>query len=103
MGIMVPMIRERSFQEPSELVIWSATALLGVLLGLGVAFMLWAQIHRTGEPALLDAAVFAMGLGLGLVGLALRNLTPRIFSVALGVALLLAFFTLGGVFSTLAG
>ena len=100
---MAHMIRERSVQEPSELVIWSATALLGVLLGVGVAFMLWGQLHHTGEPTLLDAAVFALGLGFGLVGLALESLTTRIFLVALSAALLLGFFTLGGAFSALAG
>ncbi len=97
------MMHERPLQEPSDLVIWGAASLLGVLLGVAVAFMLWTQLHRTGDPAMLGGAVVALGGGLGLMGLSLRGLTGRLFLAALACALLLGFFTLGGAFSTLAG
>ena len=100
---MTGMMRERPLQEPSELVIWSATTLLGALIGLAAAFMLWTQLHRTGEPTMLDGAVFSLGFGFGLMGLALPGLTRRLFLVVLGCTLLIGYFALGGAFSAIAG
>ena len=41
------MMGDRSLGEPSEYVIWGAAGLLAMILGLGVAFALWAALHRS--------------------------------------------------------
>ena len=83
---------EQPLREPSELVIWGASALLAALVGLGGAFGLWMQLHRTDHAAVLTFSVVALSLGLGLIGWAVRTLLTRVFLIVLAVTLLTGFF-----------
>ena len=42
--------------EPSEVVIWGASSLLSLVVGLGVAFFFWMALHRAGQPVVADRA-----------------------------------------------
>ena len=95
------MIREQSGREPSTLVIWSAATLLGVLSGIGAAFILWSQQQHTAQPAILSVAVAVIAVGLGLLAFALRAFSGRLFMWALAASLMLAFFVGSGPFSAL--
>lgn len=97
------MMGSRPVREPTELVIWSASALLGIVVGIGAAFTLWAQLHRSADVAILDGAVVALGVGLCLIAVALDNLTTRLFIWAASAGLLLAFFAGSSLFQSLAG
>ncbi len=97
------MMGSRPVREPTELVIWSASALLGIVVGIGTAFTLWVQLHRTADQAILDGAVVAVAVGLSLIAVAVDNLTTRLFIWAASVGLALAFFAGAGAFASLAG
>jgi hypothetical protein len=102
-GSIFAMMGSRPVREPTELVIWSASSLLGIMIGIGTAFTLWAQLHRTAEQAILDGAVVAVGLGLALIAIAVDNFAGRLFVWAASAGLLLAFFAGSGLFASLAG
>ena len=89
------MMPDRSLREPNEVVIWTATSLLAVVVGLGTAFFLWLSLHRTDRPFVAQGAVVSLSLGLVLIGLGSRRFLARIFFVLLAVALALA-YALGG-------
>jgi hypothetical protein len=95
------MLKTRSAQAPTELIIAGATALLGLVLGAGAAFGLWSQLHHTAQPALLTGAVAALAAGLVLVGLAVQNTAPRLFLMTAGISLAMAFFTGASAFAAL--
>jgi hypothetical protein len=97
------MMGSRPVREPAELVIWSATALLGIMVGIGTAFMLWSGFRHAMDDALVDAAVLAIASGLSLVAVAMDNLTARLFVWAACATLLIAFFTGASFFVALAG
>ena len=97
------MMGSRPVREPTELVIWSATALLGLVVGIGTAFSLWTQLHRTADQAVLDGAVLALSIGLSLIAVAVDNLTTRLFIWAAAAGLILSFFVGSGLFASLAG
>jgi len=97
------MMGSRPVRETNELVIWGASALLGIVVGIGTAFSLWVQLHRTADQAVLAGAVVALAVGLSLIAVALDNLTTRLFIWAASTGLLLAFFTGSGLFASLAG
>lgn len=97
------MMGSRPVRESAELVIWSATALLGVMVGLGTAFMLWSGFHHSTDPAIVDAAVVALAVGMALVAVAIDKLTIRLFVWAACATLLIAFFAAPGFFVALAG
>jgi multisubunit Na+/H+ antiporter MnhB subunit len=97
------MMGSRPVREPTELVIWSASALLGIVVGIGTAFTVWVQLHRAADQGLLDGAVVAIALGLALVAVAVDNLTTRLFIWAVSGGLILAFFAGSGLFASLAG
>ena len=44
------MMPDRSLREPNEVVIWTSTSLLAIVVGLGTAFFLWLSLHRTDRP-----------------------------------------------------
>lgn len=92
---------DRPVQEPTELVIGGAIALLGIVLGAGFAFALWSALHHTDERAILSGAVGALGVGLVLVGLATSRFTTRLFLVVLGLVFAASFFLGGPAFATL--
>jgi len=86
---------DRSLREPNEVVIWTSTSLLAVVVGLGTAFFLWLSLHRTDRPFVAQGAVGSLSLGLVLVGLSSERLLGRAFFVLLAVALAIA-YALGG-------
>ncbi len=97
------MMGSRPVREPNEFVIWSASTLLGLVLGIGTAFMLWVQLHRSADRAVLDGAVVALALGLSLVAVAVENRTTRLFMWSSAAGLVGAFFAGAGAFASLAG
>jgi hypothetical protein len=97
------MMSQERRHEPSDLVIWGAATLLGVVSGIGAAFVLWGQLQKTAEPAILSFSVVAMAIGLGLVAFALRARTGRLFLWALAATLMVAFFIGAGPFSAISG
>ena len=94
------MIRDQG-REPSTLVIWSAATLLGILVGIGAAFVLWGQLQHTAEPAILSFAVVVVAVGMSLLAFALRAFTGRLFLWGMAAAMVLAFFVGSGPFSAL--
>ena len=88
---MGSMLDERPLREPSELVIWGASSLLAAIVGIGVSFGLWMQLHQTKHTAILMTAVLAISLGLGLIGLAVRTRLTRVFLLVLAGTLLAGF------------
>ncbi len=97
------MISQEHRHGPSNLVIWGAATALGVVSGIGAAFVLWGQLHKTAEPSILSFSVVAMALGLGLVAFALRARTGRLFLWALAATLMLAFFEGASSFGAISG
>lgn len=96
------MMGSRPVREPAELVIWSATALLGIMVGIGTAFMLWSGFHRSTDQAIVGAAIVALGLGLSLVAVAIDNVTVRLFIWSASLTIIVAFFSGAGFFAALA-
>jgi hypothetical protein len=86
---------DRSLPEPTDYVIWGASGLLALVLGLGSAFFLWVALHRTDRVDLADGAVASLGLGLLLIGMAAERPATRVFCVLLAVVLVVG-FALGG-------
>jgi hypothetical protein len=97
------MMGDRPVLRPTEAVIWGTTGALGVLTGVGAAFLLWGQLHLTAERGLLTAALAALTAGLALIGWAAPGVTARVFLIAAALSLLVAFFVGGSLFSTLGG
>ena len=97
------MMGSRPVREPTELVIWSATALLGMTVGVATAFILWSQLYRSADHVVLDGATLAIAAGLSLVAVAMEKLTARLFVWAGCAALVIAFFAGAGLFATLVG
>lgn len=97
------MSPERQRLEPSDLVIWGSATLLGVVSGIGAAFVLWGQLHQTAEPDMLSLAVVSLTVGLSLVAFALQARTGRLFLWALAVSLAVAFFVGSGSFGSISG
>lgn len=89
------VIPERFVPEPSEVVIWGASSLLSLVVGLGVAFFLWMALHRSGQPVVADSAVVSLGVGLALIGLSAERPLPRLFFVLLAAMMVVA-YALGG-------
>ena len=93
---------DRSLREPNEVVIWTATSLLAVVVGLGGAFFLWLTLHRSDRPFVVQGAVLSLSLGLVLIGLGSQRFLTRVFLVLLAVALALAYALGGSEFARLA-
>jgi hypothetical protein len=88
-------MRERSFGEPADYVIWLTSGLLSLLLGLGASFVLWVALHHSAQVVLARGAVGALGAGLFLIGLAMPKPLTSAF-LALFSIMLVVGFTLGG-------
>jgi hypothetical protein len=86
---------DRSLREPTEYVIWAATGLLAVILGLGTAFVFWDALHRVASGRLADAGLTCFSVGLAILGLAVERPLHRAFFVIFAMALLAAYL-LGG-------
>jgi hypothetical protein len=72
---------------------------LALLLGAGMAFGLWYVLHNSPATGMAGAAVAALAMGMGLVGLGLNRPMGRVFLVVTAVALALTFFTASGAFA----
>lgn len=96
------MMPERSLPEPSDLVIWIASALLAMVAGLGVAFFLWSALHHTGRPAAAQAAVISIGAGMALLGLSTDRPLGRLFLVLFAAVLVFGYVLGGAEFARLA-
>ncbi len=92
---MVFMMPDRSLGEPNDVVIWGASGLLALLLGLGTAFFLWLTLHRSDQAIVAQGAVGSLSLGLVLIGLGAERPMPRVFFVLLAATLVLG-YALGG-------
>jgi FtsH-binding integral membrane protein len=88
-------------KEPVEVVIRGASALLALVIGIGLAFGLWLELHRVAEPNAFELAVVSLGAGLALIAVGLRYTAGRIFLAVLAVTLVLAFFGGGHAFEGL--
>ncbi|MBV8638164.1 MAG: hypothetical protein JO322_08755 [Candidatus Eremiobacteraeota bacterium] len=97
------MMGSRPVREPAELVIWSASALLGLVVGIGTAFILWSQLHRGADQVVLDGAIIAIATGLSLVAVAVDNVIARLFIWAACAAMVIAFFAGATMFASLVG
>ena len=95
------MMGEQPAKAPADAIIFAATALLGIVVGVGVAFSLWTELHRTSEHAVLSAAVSAFSVGMGCIAFAVAKPAARLFLLVFAVTLVMAFFLGGGVFSTI--
>jgi hypothetical protein len=95
------MMKTSLGQAPTEFVIGASWALLGVVLGVAAAFGLWSQLQHTMEPGILTSAVAALAAGLVFIALAVRTTGVRLFMLAAGLALALAFFAGAGAFGAL--
>jgi hypothetical protein len=93
------MMGSRSSNAPTEMIIRGASALLALVVGVGLAFGLWSQVHRVAEPSSIEVAVASLGLGLGLIAVGLRYAAGRIFLAVMAVTLVLAFFGGGHAFA----
>ncbi|MGA8535130.1 MAG: hypothetical protein WB615_13560 [Candidatus Tumulicola sp.] len=91
-GSMTP---DGSLRGPNEVVIWGASGLLALLLGLGGAFVAWFALHRTAETVMAQGAVGSLSLGIVLVGLGAQRPLTRVFLVLLAATLVLG-YALGG-------
>jgi hypothetical protein len=89
------MMRDRSIREPADFLIWSTSALLALLVGTAVAFLLWRGLHRVPETGLALAAVGSLGAGTVLIALALDRPLLRVFLVVMAAVFVLG-YTLGG-------
>ncbi len=89
------VMREHSLPEPSDVVIWGASALLSLVVGLGTAFFLWMALHRAAQPMLAQGAVITLGVGLALLGLSTERPLVRLFFVLLAAVLVIG-YALGG-------
>jgi hypothetical protein len=95
------MMKERTAQMPAELVIATSLTLLGILAGVGAAFILWSQLHHTAAPSVLTASVVTLAIGMVLVAVAAQRFATRLFLLAAACSLAIAFFAGAGAFSHL--
>jgi uncharacterized membrane protein YgdD (TMEM256/DUF423 family) len=99
--LLLVMIKPRSAQEPVEIVILTASTLLGALCGAAAAFLLWSQTRHVADPGMLTAAALALATGVGLVSLTVERRSVQLCLAAAAVTLAIAFFSGGAVFATL--
>jgi hypothetical protein len=85
------MMPDRSLGEPNDVIIWGASGLLALLLGLGTAFFLWLALHRTDQALLAQGAVGSLSLGMVLIGLGNERPMTRVFFVLLAATLVLGY------------
>jgi hypothetical protein len=92
---------DRSVREPTEYVIWACVTLLGLLLGLASAFVLWAALQRSADGGLAHVAVGALGVGVVLIGLSVERPLTRAFMVSTAAMLILGYAVGGPAFAHL--
>ena len=89
------MIEDRSAHEPTDYVIWTTWALLALLVGLGIAFGMWAGLHRVTDYRLALEAVGVLGLGTVLIAYSFDRPLVRVFLVIMA-AMFVVGYALGG-------
>jgi hypothetical protein len=77
--------------QPSEIVIWGASGLLAILLGIGSAFFLWLGLRDVNHVEIAPLLVAGFGLGVLLLGLASKHFWIRAIVVLFAVTLVLSF------------
>jgi hypothetical protein len=92
---LIRMMPDRSLGEPNDVIIWGASALLALVLGIGIAFFLWFALHRVDQAFVAQSAVGSLSLGLVLIGVGAERPTARVFFVLLAATLVLG-YALGG-------
>jgi hypothetical protein len=79
------------FAEPAEIVIWSTSALLSVLLGMGAAFFLCFGLRGEEHAWTVPVLVAGFGTGVLLLGMASKQVLVRAVVVLFTVALVLSY------------
>ncbi|HVA33517.1 MAG TPA: hypothetical protein VNG31_05180 [Candidatus Baltobacteraceae bacterium] len=92
---MVDVMPDRTMKEPTELLIWTASLLVALLIGVGCAFVLWVPLHRASLPGMAVAAVWVLSVGLVLIAFSVERSLTRASLVVLAVMLVVG-YTLGG-------
>ena len=82
---------DHSLREPNDAVIWGASGLLALVLGLGMAFFLWFALHRADQVLVAQGAVGSLSIGLVLVGLGTGRPLTRVFFVLFATTLILGY------------
>ncbi|MBV8373316.1 MAG: hypothetical protein JOY69_08665 [Candidatus Eremiobacteraeota bacterium] len=99
---MIRMLRERSLTGTNNVIIWGASGLLALVLGVGIAFSLWLGLHRVDQALVAQAAVGSLSLGLVLIGVGAQRPMTRVFFVLLAATLVLGYALGGAEFARLA-
>jgi hypothetical protein len=77
--------------QPSEIVIWAASGLLAILLGIGGAFFLWFGLHDGEHVQLAPLLVAGFGTGLFLLGMTSKRPLIRAIVMLFSLTLVLSF------------
>jgi hypothetical protein len=94
-------MHDRYVREPAEYVIWAASGLLAIVVGLGMAFFLWVSLRHSAHAEIATASVVSLSLGTVLIGLAMERPLVRTCLVILAAMLLLSFAFGGPTFARL--
>jgi hypothetical protein len=94
-------MRSRPLRTPVEIIILSASTLLGVMAGIGVAYLLWERFNQAPDGAFVCALILVSACLVSLVVAAIGKLSGRLFVVAVWAALVVSFFVGSGLFATL--
>ena len=97
------MMGDRPARIPADIVIWGSIGALGLVSGLGAAWLLWNLLHRSPVPGIAAVAVAALTVGFALIGLSIVRPTVRLFVVVASAATLACFFLLPTGFAALSG
>jgi len=77
--------------EPSEIVIWGASGLLAILLGIGGAFVIWFGLRGVAHDQIVPLLVAGFGCSVLLLGMASKHHLLRTIVVLFAVTLVLSF------------
>jgi hypothetical protein len=78
-------------EAPAEIVIWGASGLLAVVLGIGGAFYLWFGFRGVEHAQVVPLMVAGFGTGVLLLGMASKHGLVRALAVLFAVSLVLSF------------
>jgi|SRR5579863_2553881 len=95
------MLGDRPAQVPADLVILGSTAALGLVSGIGAAFVLWSMLHHSPAQGIAAAAVAALTVGCGLIGFSISNIPARLFMLVAAATTLAVFFLAPDLFASL--
>lgn len=95
------MLRKHGFFDPADAVVWTATASLAALSGLGLGFVAWSVLVANNALHPWGVFVYIAALGMALAWPLARTPHLRLFTTLCGAALLLSFALGGMLFSPL--